>query len=230
MDCTRLKSRYDSDFLPLANYEFHWYAAYTNANHEKRVAEQLAIRSVEHFLPLYTSIRRWKDRRVTLRLPLFPGYIFVYIALRDRLFLQQIPGVVQLVGFDGTPTPMSKEEIETIRSGFAMQSKIEPHPYLKIGRRVRINKGPLAGIEGFLQQRRGSYRFILSVNLIRCSLAIDVDANEVEPLQQSRCFDSPGSSSFCGTVNPVQNNPLFSTTKKSNPQMIDSFVEPQSVI
>jgi transcription antitermination factor NusG len=230
MDCARLKSRYDSDFMPLANYQSHWYAAYTNANHEKRVAEQLTVRSMEHFLPLYTSIRRWKDRRATLRLPLFPGYIFVHIALRDRLLVQQIPGVVQLVGFDGTPTPMPNEEIEAIRSGFATEWKIAPHPYLKIGRRVRITRGPLAGIEGFLQQRRGSCRFILSVDLIRCSVAIDVDANEVEPLQESRCFDSLTSSSFCGIAVPVQNHPLFSTTQKSDPQMIDPAVEHQTVI
>ncbi len=62
-----------------------WYAAYTCANHEKRVAEQLGQRSIEHFLPLYERVRRWKDRRVRLQWPLFPGYVFVRLALGDRL-------------------------------------------------------------------------------------------------------------------------------------------------
>src|SRR5438034_6510270 len=73
--------------------EARWYAAYTSANHEKRVSEQLGMREVEHFLPLYPSVRRWKDRRVRLEMPLFPGYVFVRIALRDRLQVLQVSGV-----------------------------------------------------------------------------------------------------------------------------------------
>src|SRR5690348_1640448 len=80
--------------------EQHWYAAYTCANHEKQVASQLDVRVVEHFLPLYGSVRRWKDRRVTLDLPLFPGYVFIRLALQDRLRVLEIPGVVRLVGFN----------------------------------------------------------------------------------------------------------------------------------
>src|SRR5216684_840587 len=87
-----------------AHSEPQWYAAYTCANHEKRVALQLGQRSVEHFLPTYESLRRWKDRRVRLQLSLFPGYVFVRMALQDRLQVLQVPGVARLVGFNGTPT------------------------------------------------------------------------------------------------------------------------------
>src|SRR5690349_16465307 len=83
----------------------HWYAAYTCAQHEKRVAAELGMRGLEHFLPLYSSVRRWKDRRVQLELPLFPGYIFVRLGgLSERLRVVQIPSVVRLVGFGGAPT------------------------------------------------------------------------------------------------------------------------------
>src|SRR5260370_42448753 len=88
-----------------------WYAVYTSANHEKRVVEQLRGREMEHFLPLYESVRRWKDRQVKLELPLFPGYLFVRLALRDRLKVQQVPGVARLVASDGTPTEVPEEEI-----------------------------------------------------------------------------------------------------------------------
>jgi len=84
----------------------HWYAAYTCAKHEKRVGAELGARAVEHFLPLYSSVRRWKDRRVQLEFPLFPGYVFVRLALRDRLRVLQIPGVVRLVGFNGLPAAL----------------------------------------------------------------------------------------------------------------------------
>ncbi len=89
----------------MAFAQAHWYALYTCANHEKQVAAQLDVRAVEHFLPLYSSVRRWKDRRVTLELPLFPGYVFTRLALRDRLRVLEIPSVVRLVGFSGQPGP-----------------------------------------------------------------------------------------------------------------------------
>src|ERR1700693_759308 len=88
-----------------------WYAAYTRANHEKRVAEQLRQRSVEHFLPCYDSVRRWKDRKVCLQMPLFPGYVFVRIPLRDQMRVREIPSVATLVGSNGTPTALPDEDI-----------------------------------------------------------------------------------------------------------------------
>src|SRR6202051_4240062 len=89
-------------------FEPHWYAAYTCANHEKGVTQQLERRSVECFLPLYESVRRWKDRRVRLQPPLFPGYVFVRLALCDRLQVLEIPSVVRLVGFDGHPGALAE--------------------------------------------------------------------------------------------------------------------------
>src|SRR5271169_4718790 len=80
-----------------------WYAAYTRANHERRVADQLAERGVEHFLPQYESVRKWKDRKVRLKMPLFPGYVFVHLPLQNRLNVLQVPGVACLVGFAGRP-------------------------------------------------------------------------------------------------------------------------------
>src|ERR1700690_3869425 len=68
-----------------------WYALYTRASHERSVAGQLTGRGVENFLPQYESLRKWKDRRVLLQLPLFPGYVFVYLALQNRLQVIQVP-------------------------------------------------------------------------------------------------------------------------------------------
>src|SRR6266851_10312246 len=124
--------------LAVETIDPQWYAAYTSANHEKRVAEQLGVRSVEHFVPLYESMRRWKDRKVRLQLPLFPGYVFVRLALRDRLRVLQIPGVVRLVGFNGQPAALPDEEMEILRSGLSQRLRVEPHPFLAVGRRVRI--------------------------------------------------------------------------------------------
>jgi len=155
-----------------------WYAAYTCANHEKRVREQLQQRSVEHFLPLYESVRRWKDRRVRLHLPLFPGYVFVRLALRERLRVLEIPSVVRLVGFNGYPTALPDDEMEALRCGLG-QLNSQPHPYLTVGRRVRIIRGPLEGREGILIRKKGLLRVVLSVDLILRSVAVEVDATDV---------------------------------------------------
>jgi len=162
-------------------FEPLWYVAYTNANHEKRVTQQLEKRSVEHFLPLYESTRRWKDRRVRLQMPLFPGYVFVKLALRDRLQLLQIPGVVHLVSFNGHPAPLPQEDIRAIRNCLDGGHQVEPHPYLRAGRRVRVMSGPLRGLDGIILRRKNKARFVLSFELIMRSLAVEIDETELMP-------------------------------------------------
>ena len=177
---TQLNSENELGMQPTAYREQRWYAAYTSANHEKRVAEQLGIREVEFFLPAYESVRRWKDRRVTLQMPLFPGYVFVRMALRDRLQVQQVPGVAHLVGFDGTPAALPDEEIEALRASLESGVRAEPHPYLAAGRRVRLKSGPLTGMQGILLRRKGNFRVVISIELIQRSLVVQVDAADVE--------------------------------------------------
>jgi transcription antitermination factor NusG len=160
-----------------------WYAAYTSSNHEKRVAEQLTRKSVEHFLPLYNTVRRWKDRRVDLQLPLFPGYIFVRIALRDRLEVLKAPGVVRILGLNGAPTEVPKEQVESLRLAFSEGLRAEPHPYLNKGRRVRIKSGPLAGWKGVIVRRKGDLRVVLSAELIQRSIIMDIEASFLEPVE-----------------------------------------------
>ena len=159
--------------------EVQWYAAYTSANHEKRVAQQLTWRSVEHFLPVYESVRRWKDRRVRLRLPLFPGYVFVRLALRDRLRALAVPGVARLVGFDGCPTVVPAEDIEAIRACLEGNRDVQPHPYVRCGQRVRVLSGPLAGFSGIVVREKSRTRFVVSFDVLERSVSVEVGGTEV---------------------------------------------------
>jgi transcription antitermination factor NusG len=165
--------------MPAEYCEARWYAAYTSANHEKRVAEQMVVREVEHFLPLYTSVRQWKNGRVTLQRPLFPGYVFVRLALRERLRVQQIPGVAHLVGFDGTPAALPDGEIEALRTSLGSGMRAETHPYLKVGRRVRVTNGPMAGLQGVLRRRKNKARLVVSIELIHRAMAVEIDEADV---------------------------------------------------
>jgi transcription antitermination factor NusG len=160
-----------------------WYAVYTCANHEKRVADQFVCRSVEHFLPQYESVRRWKDRKVRLRLPLFPGYLFVHLVAQERLRVLQVPGVVRLVGFNGSPTPMPEEDLHRIREFLGQGWPAEPHPYLQVGRRARVVRGPLAGMEGIVLRRKNRSRLVISFDLIQRSIAIETDEADLSAVR-----------------------------------------------
>jgi len=171
------------DIVETNHCQMNWYALYTRSRHEKTVSEQLGQRSVDHFLPLYESIRKWKNGRFKVQLPLFPGYLFVHMDLKDRLPVLQVPGVVSLVGFNGVPAPLPQADIETIRHALSKGVQAQPHRYLKVGSRVRIKGGALEGMQGILLRKKGQLRVVVSVDLIMRSIAIDVDASEVEPVK-----------------------------------------------
>lgn len=165
--------------MPEAEDKPLWLAAYTNPRHEKRIAEHFKQRQIEHFLPLYSSQRRWKDgSKVTLQLPLFPGYIFVHVCRTDRVRVLEAPGVLWLVGPSRNPVALSEQEIETLRNGLP-QVKAEPHDYLVAGDRVRIKTGPLGGMEGVLVRKRDLH-VVLTLNQISQSIAVHVDALDIE--------------------------------------------------
>jgi transcription antitermination factor NusG len=166
-----------------ADREFsaNWFAAYTNSHHEKRVVSHFGERQIESFLPLYAALHRWKNRcEVDLDLPLFPNYVFVHIDPRERVRVLEVPGVLSLVGFGRTLAPLSDFEIEALRS-CGGQRKIEPHPYLVIGERVRIKAGPMTGMEGVLVRKKTNFRVVLALDVIMQCVAVEVDADDLEP-------------------------------------------------
>ena len=168
--------------LPSTGIPSSWYALYTAPRHEKSLAQQIERRGVSCFVPLYRSVRRWKDRRKELDLVLFPGYVFVQISLQHRLRILQIPGAVRLVSFNGQPAPLPEEEIESLRQRLSGVRGVEPHPYLRVGRRVRVRSGPLAGMEGIIRRKKDRCRIVFSIDLIMRSVAVEIDEADVEPI------------------------------------------------
>lgn len=158
-----------------------WLAAYTNSRHEKVVARQCAERQIEAFLPLYSAVHRWKNRcQARIELPLFPNYVFIHIDPVQRVRVLEVPGVLSLVGFGSRPAELPDFEIEALRSGIG-ERRIEPHPYLAVGQRVVINGGPMMGMEGIFVRRKNNCRVVLSLDAIMRSVAVEVDADELEP-------------------------------------------------
>jgi transcription antitermination factor NusG len=179
------------DTEPVVHEDSAWCVLYTRHQHEKTVAEILSAKGFEVFLPLYESIRRWKDRSKTLMLPLFPCYVFVRGGFSRRLQVVTTPGVHMLL-FHGEQVAVIPEiEIQAIRTAVGGQFRVEPHPFLKCGERVRVIRGSLEGVEGILVRKKNLYRLVLSVDMMAKSVAVEIDATDVEPAPL-RGFDDIG--------------------------------------
>jgi transcription antitermination factor NusG len=158
-----------------------WFAVRTAAGREKSVASQLQSKGYETFLPLYRSKRQWCDRVKELELALFPGYLFGRFDFNQRLPILITPGVQMIVGTGKLPTPVGDAEMEALRRVIESGTPAEPHDYLSAGQRVRIRAGALAGLEGILVEAKNSWRMILSVDLLRRSVAVEVDRAVLAP-------------------------------------------------
>jgi transcription antitermination factor NusG len=143
------------------------------------VAQHLGFRQVETYLPLYFSARQWAERRVLVQLPLFPGYVFVRVSLRERIRVLEHPSVLRLVTFGGRPAPLLDGEIQRLRAALEL-GKAEPFPFLTPGRRVRVKSGPLAGLEGRILRRKGRMRLVVTIDAIQRSIIFDLDASDLE--------------------------------------------------
>jgi transcription antitermination factor NusG len=157
-----------------------WYVLFVRSNQEKRVADRLSGRAIEYFLPCYTSMRRWKDRRVELKMPLFPGYVFVRLPFLERMKVLTLPNVVSLVGTRNAPSVVSEDEIAFIRKG-TEHGSAEPHDCLEAGQRVVITAGAMAGMEGILLRRQNKARLIVVVESISRAFSVEIEADCVRP-------------------------------------------------
>jgi transcription antitermination factor NusG len=163
-----------------------WHALYTRHQHEKAVAEVLRNKGFEVLLPLYSARHRWKDRNKIVSLPLFPCYVFLYGGLDRRLGILKTPGLHSFVSFAGQPATIPVSEIQHLRQAVESGGRLEPHPYLKCGDWVRVKRGPLEGVEGFLVRWKNFYRLVLSVEMLGKAASVELDPSEVERICKGR--------------------------------------------
>jgi transcription antitermination factor NusG len=174
--------RFDSTVLP-ADVQFEerqWLAVYTRTQHENTVARQLETKSFPFLLPQFIKTSRWSDRVKRSMAQLFPRYIFVNVDSDDRVRVLQTAGVVSIVSVGGKPSPLPPDEVTKLQECTARPCMIEPHPYLKIGRRVRVTHGPFEGWEGILAARKNSTRLVVNLDSIVQSFCVDLDGADIE--------------------------------------------------
>ncbi len=160
-----------------------WYAIHTRSRHEKQVDLFLSERGVETFLPLVHTLSRRRDRKKYVDIPLFPGYLFV-CAEKERLYdVKFTRGVTRIIGTDiDAPTPIPDKQILDIKAIMETEVQLDPFPYLKKGRMVRVKSGPLKGLEGILVERKGHYKLVIRVDLLQKGAAAEVYISDIEPI------------------------------------------------
>ncbi|TDI91774.1 MAG: UpxY family transcription antiterminator [Caldithrix sp.] len=153
-----------------------WYAIYTRSRYEKKVSMELEQRGLEHFLPLVPQLRYWKDRKKTVHMPIFPGYLFVNIKLSEKIRVLQANGVVRFIEFNGSPSPIPNAQIEDVRQLLKYPDRVETASYFNCGDPVEITAGPFSGIKGKIIHSRGKQRLLVAIEIIQQAISVEIDS------------------------------------------------------
>src|SRR5438270_2634042 len=188
---------------PFDSFLPQWFVLFVRTNQEKTTASRLDHLEIEHFLPCFRSLRQWKDRRVTLDVPLFPGYVFVRLPHAERMRVLTLPNVLYFVGCGTFPAVLTNEEIAWVGRGLQSGYGV-PHGYLSEGQRVVITSGALAGLKGILVRKVNNTRAVVSLDSIGRAFAVEVDLPSVRALDSKLLVTLP--QKF--PVQPSQPKPL----------------------
>jgi transcription antitermination factor NusG len=165
--------------------DLHWFALKVRARAEKTAETFLISRGFNVFCPVYSERRKYSDRIKTIESALFPGYLFCRFDWSNRFPVLSAPNVEYIVGFGNGPSPVSHSEVAAIRTIVNSGAAFQPHPFLRVGQKVRLESGPLADLEGILVGKRGNHRLVVSVDLLQRSVAAEIDSAFVRPVAPS---------------------------------------------
>jgi transcriptional antiterminator RfaH len=171
----------------MSHINLQWYAVYTRSRSEKKVAHELDKSGIDHYLPLYKSLRQWSDRRKKVLLPLISSYVFVHITPRDHYQVDQTSGVVCFVHFNGKPVAIPEWQIRNLQILVGARMHIEDGCEFKTGAPVRVTMGPLAGIHGIVAEIRGQHKLIIQIEALNFNLAVNIDPVMVTPIKEPAC-------------------------------------------
>ena len=179
--------------------DLRWFAVQVRTRWESSTAVLLSGKGYQTLLPTYQTKKRWNGRVKQMNAPLFPGYVFCQFDALKRLPILVTPGVISVVGRGRVPFPVNDREIAAIQTIVTSGFQAEPWPYLEVGQKIRIEGDSLSGLEGILIQFKGNNRIVVSVSLLRRSVALEIDRDCVRPVSPARVTD----------LNPIPANALF---------------------
>lgn len=166
-----------------------WFALQVRTRWESSTAVLLSGKGYQTLLPTYQMKKRWNGKVKQMNAPLFPGYVFCLFDALKRLPILVTPGVISVVGRGRVPFPVNDREIAAIQTIVTSGFQAEPWPYLEVGQKIRIEGDSLSGLEGILIQFKGNNRIVVSVSLLRRSVALEIDRDCVRPVSPARVTD-----------------------------------------
>jgi transcriptional antiterminator RfaH len=155
-----------------------WFAVQVQSGREQLGASHLRVRGYEVFLPLYRERRQWSDRIKFATRALFAGYVFCRVDAAVAK-LVTAPHVIRVLGDDRGPTPVAAAEIAAIQQIVETQLAVEPWQMLHAGQRVRIEVGPLQGLEGVVLLVRNRHRLVVSIAMLQRAVAVEMEPDWV---------------------------------------------------
>jgi transcription antitermination factor NusG len=163
--------------------ETPWHVLLVRSNFERRVAQHLTVRAVEHYLPFYQERVKWTDRIVVTERPLFSGYVFARFLPESRIKVISTPGVARLLGDEGGNL-VSSADLDKIRQGLASGLLLRPHPNVSVGARVRIRAGIFEGVEGVVMEFRQQCKVIIALAAVQQCFSLEVELGDIEVLKK----------------------------------------------
>lgn len=176
-----------------------WYALQVRTRWESSTSLLLSGKGYQTLLPTYKMKKHWSERRSEVETPLFPGYVFCRFDAQNRLPVLVTPGVISVVGRGKVPVPVEDGEIAALQAVVSSGFRAEPWPFLELGQKVRIESDALQGLEGILIDFKGNHRIVLSVSLLRRSVALEIDQSCVRPIGPVRA----------AVLEPIGSQPLL---------------------
>lgn len=158
-----------------------WFVLHTKSRQEKAVADYLATRDIEHFLPLMEQVRYYGKRKARVELPMFPGYVFLHGTVEQAYDTDRTRRLAQIIPV--TDQRQIDWELNNIRLAMERNLPVEPYPYLKTGVRVEVRSGPMRGMQGVIADRTRRDRLILQVDLLGQAVGVEVDGSLLDVLE-----------------------------------------------
>jgi transcriptional antiterminator NusG len=161
-----------------------WYVVHTKNRFENVVFESLQKKSLETFLPKILVRSKRKDRRKMIRVPLFPGYLFVKTDLNpsEHLEIVKTTGAVKLIGNKTGPISVPDEIVDSLKIIVATENKVVTGSRFQKGDRVMVVAGPFTGVTGIFSRYKGQGRVIVHIDALGQFAAVDVSENDVEKI------------------------------------------------